>query len=319
MKEKILKLLSESDDYISGEKISQTLGVTRASVWKHIKTLKEDGYEIDGISKKGYKLISTPDIISIFEINKYLKTNFIAKNIKYYKSLQSTNLTAKENASSLNDGSVIISEIQEGGVGRFKRAWTSPAGGIWFSIILKPNIEPYLASKITIICAAALIKTLNSMNINAFIKWPNDIYVNGKKLCGILTEMNCDMDHINYLVVGIGINANLNNDDFSDEVKDTATSIRIIQNAPINRNKFLANFFNNFEPLYKSYINTLDLSEVYSISKKYSMLINKKAYHVTVRGKEPVTCVGVNEDLELIIKDSNGNIKNVLSGEITFK
>ena len=181
MKEKILKLLSESDDYISGEKISQTLGVTRASVWKHIKTLKEDGYEIDGISKKGYKLISTPDIISIFEINKYLKTNFIAKNIKYYKSLQSTNLTAKENASSLNDGSVIISEIQEGGVGRFKRAWTSPAGGIWFSIILKPNIEPYLASKITIICAAALIKTLNSMNINAFIKWPNDIYVNGKK------------------------------------------------------------------------------------------------------------------------------------------
>lgn len=319
MKEKILKLLSESDDYISGEKISQTLGVTRASVWKHIKALKEDGYEIDGISKKGYKLISTPDIISIFEINKYLKTNFIAKNIKYYKSLQSTNLTAKENASSLNDGSVIISEIQEGGVGRFKRAWTSPAGGIWFSIILKPNIEPYLASKITIICAAALIKTLNSMNINAFIKWPNDIYVNGKKLCGILTEMKCDMDHINYLVVGIGINANLNNDDFSDEVKDTATSIRIIQNAPINRNKFLANFFNNFEPLYKSYINTLDLSEVYSISKKYSMLINKKAYHVTVRGKEPVTCVGVNEDLELIIKDSNGNIKNILSGEITFK
>lgn len=319
MKEKILKLLSESDDYISGEKISQTLGVTRASVWKHIKNLKEDGYEIDGISKKGYKLISTPDIISVFEINKYLKTNFIAKNIKYYKSLQSTNLTAKENASSLNDGSVIISEIQEGGVGRFKRAWTSPAGGIWFSIILKPNIEPYLASKITIICAAALIKTLNSMNINAFIKWPNDIYVNGKKLCGILTEMKCDMDHINYLVVGIGINANLNNDDFSDEVKDTATSIRIIQNAPINRNKFLANFFNNFEPLYKSYINTLDLSEVYSISKKYSMLINKKAYHVTVRGKEPVTCVGVNEDLELIIKDSNGNIKNVLSGEITFK
>lgn len=319
MKEKILKLLSESDDYISGEKISQTLGVTRASVWKHIKALKEDGYEINGISKKGYKLISTPDIISIFEINKYLKTNFIAKNIKYYKSLQSTNLTAKENASSLNDGSVIISEIQEGGVGRFKRAWTSPAGGIWFSIILKPNIEPYLASKITIICAAALIKTLNSMNINAFIKWPNDIYVNGKKLCGILTEMKCDMDHINYLVVGIGINANLNNDDFSDEVKDTATSIRIIQNAPINRNKFLANFFNNFEPLYKSYINTLDLSEVYSISKKYSMLINKKAYHVTVRGKEPVTCVGVNEDLELIIKDSNGNIKNVLSGEITFK
>lgn len=319
MKEKILKLLSESDDYISGEKISQTLGVTRASVWKHIKNLKEDGYEIDGISKKGYKLISTPDIISVFEINKYLKTNFIAKNIKYYKSLQSTNLTAKENASSLNDGSVIISEIQEAGVGRFKRAWTSPAGGIWFSIILKPNIEPYLASKITIICAAALIKTLNSMNINAFIKWPNDIYVNGKKLCGILTEMKCDMDHINYLVVGIGINANLNNDDFSDEVKDTATSIRIIQNAPINRNKFLANFFNNFEPLYKSYINTLDLSEVYSISKKYSMLINKKAYHVTVRGKEPVTCVGVNEDLELIIKDSNGNIKNVLSGEITFK
>ena len=203
MKDKILQLLNENDEYISGEKISKILGVTRASIWKYIKALKEEGYNIEGISKKGYKLLSTPDIISTFEINKDLKTNFIAQDIKYYKTLKSTNLTVKETSSSLSDGSIVISEVQEGGVGRFQRAWTSPFGGIWFSIMLKPNIEPYLASKITIIAAAALIKTLKSMNIDAVIKWPNDIYVNGKKLCGILTEMKCDMDHINYLVVGI--------------------------------------------------------------------------------------------------------------------
>lgn len=319
MKDKILQLLNENDEYISGEKISKILGVTRASIWKYIKALKEEGYNIEGISKKGYKLLSTPDIISTFEINKDLKTNFIAQDIKYYKTLKSTNLTVKETSSSLSDGSIVISEVQEGGVGRFQRAWTSPFGGIWFSIMLKPNIEPYLASKITIIAAAALIKTLKSMNIDAVIKWPNDIYVNGKKLCGILTEMKCDMDHINYLVVGIGLNANLNSEDFSTEIKDIATSIKILQNKPVNRNKLLADFFNNFEPMYKSYIEHLDLSEVYEISKDNSMLINKTAYHVTIRGKEQVTCLGINENLELIIKDSKGNIKNVLSGEITFK
>lgn len=319
MKDKILKLLNESDDYISGEEISKILGVTRASIWKHIKALKDEGYEIEGISKKGYKLLSTPAIISTFEIKKNLKTTFIAQNIKYYKTLKSTNLTAKEFASSLPNGTIVISEVQEGGVGRFQRTWTSPLGGIWFSIVLKPNIEPYLASKVTIIAAASLIQTLKTMNIDAVIKWPNDIYVNGQKLCGILTEMKCDMDHINYLVIGIGINANLDSDDFSPEVKDIATSLKIIQNKSINRNEFLAEFFNNFEPMYKSYIENLDLSKVYEISKKYSMLINKTAYHVTIRGKEKVTCLGINENLELIIKDSKGNIQNVLSGEITFK
>lgn len=319
MKDKVLKLLSEASDYLSGEEISKVLGVTRASVWKYIKSLKEDGYIIEGISKKGYKLVSSPDIMSVYEITSHISTKFIGHDIKYYKTLKSTNLTAKELSGKLDDGSVVISEIQEGGRGRFDRAWKSPSGGIWFSIILKPNIEPQYASKITIIAASALVKVLRNMNIDAVIKWPNDIYVNGKKLCGILTEMKCDMDSINYLVVGIGINANIKSSDFADDVKDTATSIEIINDNPINRNIFLAEFFNEFEKLYGDYINNFDLSETAKISKKYSMIINKTAYHVTLRGKEKVTCVGINDDLELMVKDSNGDIKTILSGEITFK
>lgn len=319
MKDKILKLLNSSNDYISGEEISKVLGVTRSSIWKCIKQLKEEGYVIEGIPKKGYKLLSSPDVLSIFGINKYKNTKLLANTIKYYKSLQSTNATAKKLSGDLIDGSIIVSEIQEGGVGRFGRVWSSPHGGIWFSIILKPSIEPQHASKITIIAACALIKALEKNAIKASIKWPNDIYVDGKKLCGILTEMKCDMDTINYLVVGIGINANIDINSLTDDIKDTAISIKMIKNCDINRNKLLGDFLNEFERLYLKFINDYDLSETVAISKSHSMILNKTAYHVTIRGKEKVTCVGIDDNLELIIKDSNGATKNVLSGEITFK
>ncbi len=321
MKEEIIKLLKESDNYVSGEEISKGLGITRASVWKHIKVLKEDVYEIVGVSNKGYKLVNSPDLILKSDINKYLTTRYIGQNIEYFKSLSSTNDKAKllGNSIDIKDGTIIIAEEQSGGKGRLGRYWSSPKGGLWLSIILRPNIEPTNAHKITQIASAALIKTLNNYGIDAKIKWPNDIYLNNKKICGILTEMKCDMDRINYIVVGVGINVNINSNNILEELKNTATSLKIETNISYDRNKLLALFLNNFEYLYIDFIEKNIYSEVAEISKTHSLIINKQAFLVTSRGKEKVNCIGLDDNGELIVLDENGNIKNILSGEITFK
>ncbi|MGG7177063.1 biotin--[acetyl-CoA-carboxylase] ligase [Clostridium paraputrificum] len=316
----LIKMLKESGDYISGEEISKSFGITRSSVWKHIKALKEQGYNIEGISRKGYKLISSPDLLLSTEISDKLSTYFIGHNIEYFSEVQSTNETAKNLAvDDFKDGTIIIAEEQKGGKGRLGRNWSSPKGGIWLSIILKPNIEPIHASKVTQIAAAALVNVLRSMHINALIKWPNDIYINSKKVSGILTEMKCDMDRINYLIVGVGINVNLDESDLNDEIKGIATSLKIEGSKYYNRVELLTLFLKEFEDLYMAFVNDNDLSKVLYTCRKHSMLLKKEAYHVTSRGTEAVTCLGINDEGELTIRDSNGIEKSVISGEITFR
>ena len=204
MKAKILKLLKESgNDFLSGEKICEELGVSRAAIWKHIKLIKEEGYEIEAISRKGYRIISSPDILTFEEIKDFLSTKYIGKNIIYYDSIGSTNSIAKKLAESgEKHGTVIISEEQTMGRGRLGRSWISPKyKGIWMSIILRPNVVTENISQITLIGAAAVQKAIMKMGIKTSIKWPNDIVLNSRKVCGILTEMSGEIDHINYLVM----------------------------------------------------------------------------------------------------------------------
>lgn len=320
MNEDLLLMLKESNDYISGEEISKKFGVTRAAVWKSINALKEKGYKIEGVSRKGYKLIFSPDLFIKKELINSLSTKFIGHNIEYFETVSSTNEVAKDCASKGSaDGTLIISEEQNGGRGRFDRPWKSPKGGLWFSLILKPNIEPTAASKITQIVGAALLNALKSLDIKALIKWPNDVYVNGKKICGILTEMKCDMERVNYLVVGIGINVNLDESSFDDSIKDKATSLKVIKGEPIDKTYLLTTFLKEFEDMYLKFVNENDFSTPLSICRDNSFILNKDAYHVTIAGKEKVTCIGINDQGELLVKDSSGNIKPVLSGEITFK
>lgn len=319
MKNKILDLLLSTDDYISGEYISNLLGVSRNSIWKHINSLKKEGYLIDAIRNKGYKLIKSPDTLNIEILNKLLNTKFIGRNLLHYREVTSTNLVAKDLAqNNCEDGLVIVSETQTNGTGRFNRQWQSPLGGLWISFVLKPNISPNEGNKITLITVAAMVKVLLNLNIQCKIKWPNDIYINNKKVCGILTTMNADMDKINYIIVGLGINININEKDFTNDL-NTATSLLLEKNTEFNKSEILAEFLNNFEFLYNNFINNNDLSEVIKICKNNSMLINKEATLITLRKEEKVICLGIDDFGELIIKDSNGNIKKVISGEITFK
>lgn len=321
MENKILNKLKNSTEYISGETLSLELNVSRSAIWKHIKALKNKGYAIDGISNKGYKLISSPNTLFPNEIIPLLKTKKLAKDIRYFSEIPSTNKAAKQLAdnSNINDGTLIVAEKQTLGKGRFDRKWTSPSSGIWMSLILKPNIPPSEASKITQIAAASIYKALLSLGINVRIKWPNDIFINDKKLCGVLTEMKCDIDRIHYLVLGIGLNVNLNSVDFADELKDIATSLKLEFNKTFNKSLILSEILNNFEPLYEKFILENDIDEVLDICRENSNLLNQKAKLITYHKEEIVTCIGINDSGELIVKDADGHEKAVTSGEISFR
>lgn len=317
MNNDLLSVLKKANDYISGEELSRIFNISRAAIWKQIKVLKEKGYVIDGQTNKGYKLISSPDLIDKKELLNSLETKFIGKNIFYLDSVTSTNEYAKEKANNTDNGTIVVSEIQTKGKGRLGRNFISPKGGIWTSVILKPSIDPIEASKLTQVAACALIKSLSKIQIKALIKWPNDIYVNGKKICGILTEMSSDMDRINYLIIGIGININLTSKDFPKELLSTSTSLKIEENRDFNRCEILASFYNEFEKLYIDATENNDYSEVFHVCNKNSLVINKDVYLITFNKKEKVTCLGIDEEGALIVKDSTGNVKKVISGEIT--
>ncbi|SFC57105.1 biotin--[acetyl-CoA-carboxylase] ligase [Clostridium uliginosum] len=320
MELKILNKLKNSSGYISGELLSSHLNISRSAIWKHIKSLKDKGYIIEGVSKKGYKLISSPDLLNPVEIIPLLKTTEIGKDIKYFNELTSTNDKAKElGKSDVQSGTLVIAEKQTLGKGRFDRQWISPNGGIWFTLILRPDIPPTEASKITQIAAASIYKALLELDIKVNIKWPNDIFLNGKKICGILTEMKCDMDRIHYLIVGVGINANIESNDIPNELKEIATSLKIELKQNFKRTEILANFLNHFEQLYNKFILNIDISEVISICRANSNIINNKAKLVTYNKEEIVTCVSLTDNGELVVKDADGKEKIITSGEISFR
>ena len=260
------------------------------------------------------------DIINKHDLFRNLKTKHIGQNLFYFDSINSTNTKAKELAKdNCPHGTLVIAEEQLNGSGRFKRVWNSPKGGLWFTLILRPNIPTSEAPKITQIAAASIYKTLKDFNIDSKIKWPNDIHINDKKLCGILGEMNCYMDSINYLLLGIGMNINLDINLLDEEIQKTATSLKYEYNRHFDRNEILAQFLNNFEIEYDKFSNSLDLKYTIQICRENSNIWGKKARLITYNKEELITCISLSDEGDLIVKDSNGREKTVLSGEISFK
>jgi len=322
MKEQILKLLKESGNiFLSGQKISEVLGVSRAAIWKHIKTIKDDGYEIEAISRKGYRIVSSPDILTFEEIKNFLDTEYIGKNIIYYDSIGSTNSKAKELAESGQEhGTVIISEEQTTGRGRLGRNFISPKyKGIWMSIILRPNIITENIAQVTLIGAAAVQKAIMKMGIETKIKWPNDIVLNSKKICGILTEMSGEINHINYLVMGIGINVNLDVEDIPLDLKDRATSIKLESGRFIERKILLANVLNIFEKLYTDFVQNDNIKETIEICRKNSILIGKEIQLIN-RGKVTTSiAIDISDNGELVIENNQGIVEHIASGEVSIR
>ncbi|MGL5642168.1 MAG: biotin--[acetyl-CoA-carboxylase] ligase [Paraclostridium sp.] len=319
LREKVINMLLNNDlKFISGEEMSKLLGISRTAVWKHINALKEQGYDIESVNKKGYRLKESPnDVLSKENILHELKTDFIGKDIIHFDTIDSTNNYAKTIANDKLDGTIIISEEQLGGRGRLGKKWHSKKyDGIWMSMILKPDVSPMDAPFITLIAGASIVKALNKLGIKASIKWPNDIIINGKKVCGILTELSAEIERINYIVLGIGINVKTL--EFPQDISNIATSIHK-EGYDISRVDIIRNIILEFEKIYIEYIENNDKSETLDICRNYSAIIGNDVYTIRNNKKEKVKCIDINKDGNLVVEDENGNIKEIMSGEVSIR
>lgn len=319
MKDKVLGFLKDQEDYRSGEEISQKLGVTRATVWKGIKKLQEQGYQIESSTKKGYKLIETPNIISPGEIKHNLKTKVLGQTIFYQDIMESTNSKAKRLASDgAEEGLLVIADQQSAGKGRLGRIWESPAGtGIWMSLVLKPNISPQYASQLTLIAGLSICEVIKEVTgLEAKIKWPNDIVVNGKKVCGILTEMSAEMEGIKHIILGIGINVNMSS--FPNTLS-YASSLSIEGKKEYSRKSIIKGFLEKFEVDYIVYKNQLNLKAFLERYEKSCITLNKKVK--LIMGEEEIIAQaeGITEDGAIRVTLEDGTTKDIVSGEVSVR
>lgn len=322
LKNKVLIFLENKKGiYISGEKISEELNVTRAAVWKAIGNLRREGYIIESVTKHGYKLMEVPDKLIPAEIKKYIKAQYIGNNLICFETLDSTNTKAKELAENgVPHGTLIISEEQTGGRGRYGRNWSSPSGqGIWMSVVLRPEAEPANVARLTIIAAAAVHAALSVNGIKADIKWPNDIILNGKKICGILTEMNCELNRINYVVVGIGINMLTKTDEFPEELKEKAASVVSETGIVIQRNKFIGDIINSFEEMYDEFIITGGAERAIEVCRNNSAVIGKMIYIIHRESKRRVKALDIDENGLLVVEDEKGSRESIIFGEVSIR
>lgn len=323
MKENILKILKEKEDSISGEELSKKFGVSRTAIWKNINSLREEGYEIESVQRKGYRLISNPDKLSKKEILPELNTDFIGKEYIYLEEIDSTNEEVKRRNLSMKDGAVIVTEHQTKGKGRLGRKWYSPKKqGIYFSIILRPEIPPFEAPKITQIAAAALINTLIKEGIEANIKWPNDIVIGNRKIAGILTEMSGQIMEIDYIVLGIGINTSIDYDykieEFEEKLAKKATSLAEYSKN-ISRKRILLSFLEDFEIYYKDFLAKNNIEKSLEICRKNSAIIGKKIKVIRRESEEYRKALDIDEEGRLLVMDEDGNIEKIVSGEVSIR
>jgi len=257
------------------------------------------------------------DLLTYNNISYKLNTNIIGKKILHFETIESTNNYAKKIALEELDGTVIISEEQTKGRGRVGKQWYSKSGeGIWMSIILKPDIIPQKAPFITLIAGASIVKALNKLGVETFIKWPNDITINNKKVAGILTELSAEVDKINYIVLGIGINTKTMK--FSQEISEIATSL-YKEGYEISRVDIVRSILEEFEKLYLQYGNENVRKETLSICRKYSAIIGKDIYLIKEDEKELVRCLDINDDGNLIVRNENNIVQEIISGEISIR
>ena len=320
MKEEILRLLRSADGYISGQELCNRFGVSRTAVWKAINQLKEAGYEIEAQQNKGYRLMAAPDLMTEAEIKSLMHTEWVAKEVLYFDTIDSTNTKAQELAEKgYPSGTLVVADKQESGKGRRGRSWVSPSGtGIFMTLMIKPDINPNNASMLTLVAALAVAKAITSVTgEEAMIKWPNDIVVNSKKVCGILTEMNAQFDYINHIVVGIGIN--VHNESFPEEISQMASSLMIEAGGKrFHRAQIIAETMSYFEQYYDTFLKTQDLS---ALVREYDeLLVNRNKSVRVLDPKEPFDgkAMGITPRGELIV-DTWESRKLVSSGEVSVR
>ncbi len=319
MLEKVIGVLKEySGSYVSGETLAELSGITRAGIWKQINQLREMGYRIDSSSRKGYCLLQTPDLHP-FELAEGLKTRQFGREICFQMEVDSTNRQAKRLArDGAAEGTLVLAESQTQGRGRLGRSWSSaPGKGLWFSLILRPKINSAELAGMTILTAVSMAQAIdNVVGIQALIKWPNDLVFAGRKMAGILAEVNGEADLVNYLIIGLGLNVNQDEADFPDELRQLATSLRMVTSSGMARRPILQEFLRIFEENYYA-ITTSGLSNIIKYAKSHSATLGKtvqinQGYQRILTGE----AVDLDYDGSLWLREASGEMVHVYAGEI---
>ena len=322
MRTELLKILRGSDDYVSGQQLCDQFGVSRTAIWKAIGQLREEGYDIEAVKNRGYRLGSgeVPDLLTSSEIVSRLHTEQIGKNCIFLETVDSTNNYAKRIAEQgAETGTLVVAEEQTGGKGRRGRSWETPKGAnIAMTILLKPQIRPEHASRLTLLMAMAVVRGIRKVTgLDAGIKWPNDVVVDGHKVCGILTEMSTEMDYINYVVIGTGIN--VNQTEFPEEIRETAGSLKRAAGHSIARAELAAAIMEELENLYGIFLKTEDLS---ALKEEYNKNCVTCGHEIRVMepGHEYTgTTDGINDSGELVVKKMDGENVCVYAGEVSVR
>lgn len=319
MQKKILDILLNTDDFISGQEISEKLGVSRQAVWKSINALKEKGYEIQSVTNRGYRLVSSPNYLNESSLKSLLHNKIIGKNMIVLDSVNSTNDYLKKLGNEVcENGTVVAAREQTKGKGRLGRTWqTKKDDGIAFSVLLRPSVAPSEVSAITPLAGLAVCKAIREYTkLDCVIKWPNDIIVGRKKLVGILTEMSAEFDAVEYVITGIGIN--VDHTSFPEEIAFKATSLLLETGRHIDKNEFLACVLEHLENEFVK--NNLELTP--TALSEYTDLCATVGRSVTFqRGTRRISgmAVGISEHGELKVMMSDGTICLVNSGEVTVQ
>lgn len=320
MKAKILQVLRETDGYVSGQQLCQQFGVSRTAVWKAINQLREMGYEIDSVPNKGYCIRSAPDILNKHELLSLQKTGWIGRQVECYDVIGSTNTVAMQMAEEgAPHGTLVVADRQDNGKGRRGRGWVMPAGiAIAMSIVLKPeDLHPGNAPMLTLVSALAVVRAIGEQTgLKAAIKWPNDIVIDGKKVCGILTEMSTQIDYINHIVVGIGIN--VHNEQFPEELSDRATSLFLESGRHYSRAALVETVCENFEHYYDIFMQTQDLSGLQEAYDSYLVNKDRQVRILDPQGEYEGKAQGITVRGELLVETPEG-IRTVDSGEVSVR
>lgn len=319
---KLIEAFSTANgEFLSGQALADILGCSRTAIWKHIEELRKEGFELEAVRNKGYRIINTPKNMTENELRLGLKTTIFGKTIHYLESTDSTQKVAHQLVQEgCPNGTLVIAEEQTNGRGRLARNWHSPKyTGIWMSLILRPNLPPTKAPQFTLIAAVAVASAIEDVcQVSPDIKWPNDLLLNGKKITGILTELQADSDKINAIIMGIGMNVNQKEQDFPMELHNIATSLAIETGKEISRSTLVTRILENLEKYYLLYLEK-GFAPLKLLWESYAVSLGKDITARTISGNISGKALGITEEGVLKIQDQNGKIHEIYSADIEIQ
>lgn len=321
VRRKIIDAFSNANGgFVSGQEIADYVCCSRTAVWKHIEELRNEGYVLEAIRNKGYRIISAPGNVTRNEIQIGLQTIAFGQNIHYEESVDSTQKIAKRLANEdATEGTIVIAEEQTLGKGRLSRNWHSPKfTGIWMSLILRPNIPFHDAPQLTLLAAVAVAQAIEDVtDLTPEIKWPNDLLIKGKKVTGILTELQAESDRIHSVIIGIGVNVNQKLSDFPEELQGTATSLFIESGKNISRSALIQQILCNMEKLYHTYLQH-GFGPVKLLWESYAISLGKELKATTVNETIIGKALGITDSGVLLLEDEIGKVHHIYSADVTI-